>query len=124
MTALAPIETEDPTVHIVVQSDNMKHYRDIAGREWVIYGQCNACGACEDFPETEEFPFYETKVNKVKLGDLIVEKERQVVWFKPPGTEHACHDIGFEDRLDTPITPDLPNRIEVCTLSGEWINGH
>jgi hypothetical protein len=118
--------TEDNTTWISDSgTDNnipFVEYENTDGKKWRIHGACNACGLCEVYEE----PLPENKIvihtNVKKIDGQLIEWQRQLYWKDLPGVPYACEEIGYENRNDIPMTPDLVNNIENCVLYGEWID--
>ncbi len=118
------IETEDYTTWItetgLINDEPYVNYENTDGKKWRVYGNCNACGACE-------IP-YQSQQENVRINLETGQKEtytRILDWIDTPGTPGACLEENYETRKDIPMTPDCINQIPECTLTGEWIeNGN
>ena len=92
------IETRDPTVWIIQQELEYVVYETIYGESWEIHGTCNRCGECE-------------------VGGI----DDQIVWTGIPiGQPGACYNKFGDQRLDTPVRPEIQNN-PGCALTGNYI---
>jgi hypothetical protein len=115
--------TEDPTTNIIERTEDYIEYENTDGKKWRVYGKCSACGLCENQPL--EIPSIANEQHRRMLLDGTEESwTRTLNWVAIPGTPGACIEENFNNRKDIPITPDLVNSIEICTLEGVWINGN
>lgn len=117
------MHTMDFTTEIVesgsVDGVQFSTYRNTDGKEWTVRGTCNACGLCEEFkPEYLGQTLSYTILRKDKDG-FFDNWLRTVRWDATPGTPYACIEIGYENRSDIPMTSDLVNSIDGCSLSGD-----
>jgi hypothetical protein len=120
------METMDPTTEIVSSGgtgdDFYIIYKNIDGRQWKITGTCNQCGLCEEYNEPLPPDNIVTHTNVAIKNNSKIIWTRQLKWNNPPGTAGACEELDYSSRLDIPISPNLVNNIDECTLTGEWIN--
>lgn len=116
-------QTTDPTVNIVNRTSEYKEYESIYGEKWRIYGTCNACGLCENRPESIPSVVQETHRIMAPNGDVTFW-HRTLRWHSEPGVPNAVSEDGFDSRPDCPMRPEYVNSIEGCTLSGEQVDGN
>jgi hypothetical protein len=119
--------TIDPTTNIINRTEEYIEYLNTEGKQWRIYGKCNACGACE--LETGDPPFASGSVCIKRNNNLLPDgsfeiMDRVLYWFDVPGVSGACIEQDFDKRKDMPATPDAVNDIPECPLSGVWISGN
>lgn len=116
------IQTEDPTTWItangVIAGVSVTQYENTDGLKWRIFGTCNACGLCENPPETVPSVVIQ-KNRKIAEGEQGFW-ERTLVWHKQPGEPGAVEELEFNDRKDIPMTPHI-NKIQGCALEGEYL---
>lgn len=113
--------TEDPTTNIIARSQDSVEYECIDGRRWKITGVCNSCGLCEDYPEVMTDNNTVTYTNIRIVNDVKEIWTRTIIWKDLPGTPYACEEVGYYTRKDIPMTPDGVNRINGCSMQGEWL---
>ena len=92
-------QTNDPTCWITERSEDRVVYETIDGEKWEIFGRCNQCGECEVGSENEYIKWTGT----------------------PVGEPNACYDIRGEDRLDSPVRPEISKNCPNCTLTGRYL---
>lgn len=115
-------ETEDPTTWIINVINDEVYYKNIDGKTWVLKGTCNACGLCEEYPEKlpEDKIVVYTNIRDIN-GEKVIW-QRKIEWLASPGIPWASREIGFNSRKDIPMTPDLVNSLNDCSLKGKWID--
>jgi hypothetical protein len=113
------IATEDYTTWInaigEIDGEQFVEYENTDGKKWRVFGQCNACGACE-MPDT-------TQIN-IRVNPETGEREtfvRVLNWVDEVGNPGACLEENYEQRKDIPMTPQIINGIDICSLRGEWL---
>jgi hypothetical protein len=115
------ILTEDNTTWIESISDEEGAiYENTDGKRWRVSGSCNQCGLCEIYnnePLNQEIVHTNYRMNE----GVKETHTRVLIWHHPPGTPGACVEVGYNTRLDIPMTPELINRIPECTYQAEWL---
>ena len=93
------IATVDPHIRITDCGGGWVRYRNDQGKEWIIRGQCNCCGQCEEGTDNPN-----------------------LIWTgKPIGSPGACLDKTFGKRRDVPVSPEINRDCPACTLKGEYL---
>ena len=115
------IDTLDPNVFILEQTENRIVYQTNTGEKWEIIGTCNACGECE----VGAHDIYYEKTNLEDKKQNPPEPKKYQIWTGVPiGQPGACLDARFENRLDIPVRPELTKKMTNCSLSGRYLNGN
>lgn len=111
------IATVDPTIFIIEQESERIVYESTSGEQWEIIGTCSACGECEVGASDV---YYE----EVEDEKMPVARHYQIWTGVPVGQPGACLDTRFGSRPDIPVRPDMPPKMNNCTLSGRYLNGN